>query len=61
MRAHLAGSGLATRKFPEEITEWREPLPRTDSGKLARAALAQGAEERTPERADRLQTTGPLT
>lgn len=61
MRAHLAGSGLATRKFPEEITEWREPLPRTDSGKLARAALAQGAEERTLERAERLQATGPLT
>lgn|GEM_PF-181614 len=61
MHSHLAGAGLATRKFPEEITEWREPLPRTDSGKLARTALAQGAEDRVLERALRLRTVRPLT
>lgn len=41
--AHLRAAGVATRKFPETLVVWDEPLPRTESGKIVRARLATGS------------------
>jgi acyl-CoA synthetase (AMP-forming)/AMP-acid ligase II len=36
---HLRSEGLATRKLPEQLVVWDEPLPRTASGKIVRSRL----------------------
>ena len=41
--AHLRAAGLATRKLPEQMVVWDEPLPRTESGKVVRARLTMDA------------------
>ena len=38
--AYLAGAGTASRKLPEQLVTWDEPLPRTPSGKVVRSRLA---------------------
>jgi acyl-CoA synthetase (AMP-forming)/AMP-acid ligase II len=40
---HLGAQGLATRKLPEQMVIWDEPLPRTASGKVIRARLSMDA------------------
>lgn len=47
--AHLQRVGLATRKLPEQLVRWDEPLPRTASGKIVRARLATGSAGRPTE------------
>ncbi|SKB06130.1 class I adenylate-forming enzyme family protein [Aeromicrobium choanae] len=42
----LRTDGLATRKLPEELVVWEEPLPRTATGKIQRARLAAGGARR---------------
>ena len=37
--AHLQSAGLAVRKLPEQLVIWKEPLPRTASGKIIRNRL----------------------
>jgi acyl-CoA synthetase (AMP-forming)/AMP-acid ligase II len=37
--AHLRAAGLAARKLPEQIVFWKDPLPRTASGKIVRSRL----------------------
>jgi acyl-CoA synthetase (AMP-forming)/AMP-acid ligase II len=56
--AHLQRAGLATRKLPEQLVRWDEPLPRTGSGKIVRARLATGSAGRPTDLAPRL---GPPT
>jgi acyl-CoA synthetase (AMP-forming)/AMP-acid ligase II len=36
----LLAAGLTKHKLPERLVIWREPLPRTASGKVIRQALA---------------------
>jgi acyl-CoA synthetase (AMP-forming)/AMP-acid ligase II len=36
---HLQTAGLAVRKLPEQLVVWKEPLPRTASGKIVRSRL----------------------
>ena len=38
--AHLQSAGVAVRKLPEQLVIWKEPLPRTASGKIIRSRLA---------------------
>lgn len=40
---YLRGSGVATRKLPEQVVIWDGPLPRTPSGKVVRSQLASDA------------------
>ncbi|MFN8025399.1 MAG: AMP-binding protein [Acidimicrobiia bacterium] len=47
--AHLQAAGLATRKLPEQLVLWDEPLPRTESGKIVRARLVTGSAGRPTE------------
>jgi len=37
---HLESVGLAVRKLPEQLVIWKEPLPRTASGKIVRSRVA---------------------
>jgi acyl-CoA synthetase (AMP-forming)/AMP-acid ligase II len=41
--AHLRAAGLAVRKLPEQIVFWKDPLPRTASGKIVRSRLVMEA------------------
>ena len=40
---YLRAAGLAARKLPEQIVFWKDPLPRTASGKIVRARLVMEA------------------
>jgi acyl-CoA synthetase (AMP-forming)/AMP-acid ligase II len=51
----LRGSGLATWKLPEQIVVWDGPLPRTESGKVQRQAVADDVTERRTLFAPRLR------
>jgi acyl-CoA synthetase (AMP-forming)/AMP-acid ligase II len=53
--AHLQTAGLATRKLPEQLVRWDEPLPRTGSGKIVRTRLATGSAGRPTDLAPRLR------
>jgi acyl-CoA synthetase (AMP-forming)/AMP-acid ligase II len=53
--AHLRGIGTATRKLPEQLVVWDEPLPRTASGKVVRAQLGHRSSERPAQYAARLR------
>jgi acyl-CoA synthetase (AMP-forming)/AMP-acid ligase II len=53
--AHLQAAGLATRKLPEQLVRWDEPLPRTGSGKIVRTRLATGSAGRPTDLAPRLR------
>ena len=52
--AHLRGEGTATRKFPEQLVVWGEPLPRTASGKVVRSRLVMESPAKRNEYAPRL-------
>ena len=51
----LRTRGLATWKLPEQIVIWDDPLPRTESGKIQRQAVADDVRPRRTLYADRLQ------
>jgi acyl-CoA synthetase (AMP-forming)/AMP-acid ligase II len=51
----LRAGGLATWKLPEQIVVWDEPLPRTESGKIQRRAVAGDAAVRRTFFAARLR------
>jgi acyl-CoA synthetase (AMP-forming)/AMP-acid ligase II len=51
----LLAAGLAKWKLPEQVVLWDGPLPRTQSGKVQRRVLAEGAERRTSLLAPRLR------
>jgi acyl-CoA synthetase (AMP-forming)/AMP-acid ligase II len=53
--AWLLGAGLAKWKLPEQIVLWDGPLPRTESGKVRRGPLADGAAQRPSLFAARLR------
>ena len=53
---HLRVEGLATRKLPEEVVIWDEPLPRTASGKVVRARLSMDAPSKRSMSVDRLRS-----
>ena len=53
---HLRMAGIATRKLPEQLVIWDEPLPRTPSGKVIRARLLMDAPSRLSYYADRLRS-----
>jgi acyl-CoA synthetase (AMP-forming)/AMP-acid ligase II len=40
LMAQLRAGGLATWKLPEQVVVWKQPLPRTESGKIQRPAVA---------------------
>ena len=52
--AHLRAQGIATRKLPEQLAVWDEPLPRTASGKIVRSRLVVESPAKHNEYADRL-------
>jgi acyl-CoA synthetase (AMP-forming)/AMP-acid ligase II len=52
--AHLRAAGVATRKLPEEVVIWDEPLPRTASGKVIRSSLTMDAPVKRSMSVDRL-------
>ena len=54
--AHLQADGVATRKLPEQLAVWHEPLPRTTSGKIVRSRLVMESLARHNEFAERLNT-----
>ena len=54
--AFLRAGGMATRKLPEQLVIWGEPLPRTASGKVIRARLAMDAPSKPSMSVKRLQT-----
>jgi acyl-CoA synthetase (AMP-forming)/AMP-acid ligase II len=51
---HLRAEGTATRKLPEQLVIWDEPLPRTASGKVIRSRLVTESSARLNEYAPRL-------
>jgi acyl-CoA synthetase (AMP-forming)/AMP-acid ligase II len=53
--AHLRGEGVATRKLPEQLVVWNEPLPRTASGKVVRSQLVMGSPAKASDYAERLR------
>jgi acyl-CoA synthetase (AMP-forming)/AMP-acid ligase II len=53
---HLRARGLATWKLPEQIVVWDDPLPRTESGKISRPAVADDKAARETLFAARLRT-----
>ena len=64
--AYLRRGGVATRRLPEELVVWDEPLPRTTSGKIVRSRLVMDAPAKPSIMASRLReeappTTGPST
>ena len=54
--AHLRAEGTATRKLPEQLVVWDEPLPRTVSGKLVRSRLLMESPAKHNEYAPRLRS-----
>jgi acyl-coenzyme A synthetase/AMP-(fatty) acid ligase len=54
--AHLRNRGVATRKLPEELVVWHEPLPRTASGKIVRPRLARESGGRPRTAVERLRS-----
>jgi acyl-CoA synthetase (AMP-forming)/AMP-acid ligase II len=52
---HLRTAGVATRRLPEELVIWDEPLPRTASGKIVRSRLVMDAPSKPSKVADRLR------
>ncbi len=52
---HLRSEGLATRKLPEQLVLWDEPLPRTASGKIVRSRLVMESSGKISRFAARLQ------
>jgi acyl-CoA synthetase (AMP-forming)/AMP-acid ligase II len=54
--AHLRGAGVATRRLPEQLVIWDEPLPRTASGKVIRSRLAMDAPSKPSLLAPRIST-----
>jgi acyl-coenzyme A synthetase/AMP-(fatty) acid ligase len=52
--AHLRAEGTATRKLPEQLAVWDEPLPRTVSGKVVRSRLLMESAAKHNEYAPRL-------
>jgi acyl-CoA synthetase (AMP-forming)/AMP-acid ligase II len=59
--AHLQGGGVATRRLPEELVIWDEPLPRTASGKIVRSRLVMDAPAKPSIVAARLREATPPT
>ena len=57
--AHLRAEGTATRKLPEQLVVWDEPLPRTVSGKVVRSRLLMECPAKHNEYAARLRTEDP--
>lgn len=51
---HLRTVGTATRKLPEQLVIWDEPLPRTVSGKVVRSRLVMESAAKHNEYAPRL-------
>ena len=51
---HLRTVGTATRKLPEQLVVWDEPLPRTVSGKVVRSRLLMESPTKHNEYAPRL-------
>jgi acyl-CoA synthetase (AMP-forming)/AMP-acid ligase II len=56
---HLRSAGVATRRLPEELVLWDEPLPRTTSGKIVRSRLVMDAPSKASIVAPRLQPEAP--
>ncbi len=54
---YLRAQGLATRKWPEQVVVWDEPLPRTTSGKVVRARLTMEAAAKRSMFVERLQAS----
>ena len=57
--AHLRAEGTATRKLPEQVVVWDEPLPRTVSGKVVRSRLVMESQAKHNEYAPRLRIDDP--
>jgi hypothetical protein len=56
---HLQGAGVATRRLPEELVIWDEPLPRTPSGKIVRSRLVMDAPSKPSIVTSRLREAAP--
>ena len=56
--AHLRAEGTATRKLPEQLVVWDEPLPRTVSGKVVRSRLVMESATKHNDYAPRLSRSG---
>jgi acyl-CoA synthetase (AMP-forming)/AMP-acid ligase II len=54
--AHLRAAGTASRKLPEQLVVWDEPLPRTASGKIVRARLVRESSTKVSDLAVRLRS-----
>ncbi len=54
--AYLLAQGVATRKLPEQLVRWDEPLPRTASGKVVRSRLVMESPAKARDLAPRLQS-----
>jgi len=54
---HLRAEGMATRKLPEQLVVWDEPLPRTVSGKVVRSRLVMESSAKHNEFAPRLRSS----
>jgi acyl-CoA synthetase (AMP-forming)/AMP-acid ligase II len=52
---HLQAGGLATRKLPEQLVVWDDPLPRTASGKIVRPRLVRESVGKPEQLAHRLR------
>jgi acyl-CoA synthetase (AMP-forming)/AMP-acid ligase II len=57
--AYLRAEGTATRKLPEQLVVWDEPLPRTVSGKVVRSRLVMESPAKHNEYAPRLRADDP--
>jgi acyl-coenzyme A synthetase/AMP-(fatty) acid ligase len=57
--AHLRAEGTATRKLPEQLVVWDEPLPRTVSGKIVRSRLLMESPTKHNEYVPRLRPDDP--
>ena len=57
--AHLRAEGTATRKLPEQLVVWDEPLPRTVSGKVVRSRLLMESPTKHNEYVPRLRPDDP--
>jgi acyl-CoA synthetase (AMP-forming)/AMP-acid ligase II len=56
---YLQGAGVATRRLPEELVIWDEPLPRTRSGKIVRSRLVIDAPSKPSIVTARLRDASP--
>jgi acyl-CoA synthetase (AMP-forming)/AMP-acid ligase II len=52
---HLRAAGVATRRLPEELVIWDEPLPRTATGKIVRSRLVMDAPSKVSIVASRVE------